>query len=168
MKCLWLLACTAIVCFIGNPRAHCQAEIDPDHYDTVDSQSLPANSAAVAQTARLHYQGNVTLHHAVQCEGKTLSPGAYLVSLDSDGWTAQVTLNRKDQVVRIEGIPKKPARHRVQDSLVIERNGTMRQLSAIQTSQLDLVLRLPQKRGPTPGDGDRSIERLPVMLANAK
>ena len=113
-------------------------------------------------------EGTLLCCHAVQCEGKTLPPGAYLVSFDSDGRTAQVTLHRKDEVVRVEGVAKKHPRDRAQDSLVIERNGTLRQLSAIQTSQLDLELRTAQKREARTGEGDRSIERLPVTLANSK
>jgi hypothetical protein len=72
MKNLFLLACALSLFLTESPCARSQAEIDPDHYETGDSQSVPPRAATHSQPPRLHYRGNVTLQHSVQCSGKSL------------------------------------------------------------------------------------------------
>jgi hypothetical protein len=169
---LMTLAGLAVFFVFPNPRAYGQAEINPDHYETSDSAAYTAKASPAIQPARLHYEGNFTLPHDVKCEGKSLHPGAYVVSLDSDGTTVKVTLNlndqsvRKDQAVRIETVPQRQARYRGQDAVVVERSGDTRQLSAIHIAQLDLVF--PLSEASQAAGGGQSIERLPVQSADSR
>src|SRR5579863_2613761 len=82
-------------------KAYAQFEIDPDHFDT------PAESTPALKT---HYEGKFTLPYTVQCHGRSLPPGKYSVSLDSDGRTGQATLLGKGQAITIQGIAKRQSR----------------------------------------------------------
>ena len=167
MKKLLLLACTTIYPLFANSRAQGQAEIAPDHYEATDSDSRPANTAKT-KAARVHYEGNFTPPYRVRCEGKSLRPGDYVISLDSDGGTVQVTLNRRDQGVRIEGVPEKQPRYRGRDALLVQRSGDNRELSALHIAQLELLFH-PARQGEQPKDTTLpNLEALPVTPRSSK
>jgi len=162
MKKLLLFACTTIYPLFANSAALGQAEIAPDHYEVTDSQSRPAKAAAKSKAVLIHYEGNFTLRYSVQCEGRSLRPGDYLVSLDSDGSTVRVTLNRRDQAVKIEGVPEKRPRHRGGDALLVQRSGDNRELSAIHIAHLELLFH-PGRQGEQAKDSNLlNVEVLPV------
>ena len=166
MKKLLLFACATIYPLFANFPAQGQAEIDPDHYEVGDSQSRPAKAAAKTKAVPIHYEGNFTLRYSVQCEGRSLRPGDYLVSLDSDGSTVRVTLNRRDQAVKIEGVPEKQPRHRGGDALLVQRRGDNRELSAIHIAHLELLLH-PGRQGEQPKDKSlANVEVLPVTRSS--
>jgi hypothetical protein len=168
VKKLLLLACAAVCPLVVNPVAHGQAEIAPDHYETADSQSRPPKADTKAKAMKIHYEGNFTLPHSVQCDGKNLSPGDYSVALDSDGSTVRLTLNRKDQAIRIEGVPEKQPRYRGRDALLVRRTGHKRELSAIHIAQLELVFHPLSQGEQRDGVTLRGVEALPVTLATSK
>jgi len=162
VKKLLLFACTTIYPLFANSAALGQAEIAPDHYEATDSQSRPAKAAAKTKAVVIHYEGNFTLRYTIQCEGRSLRPGHYLVSLDSDGSTVRVTLNRRDQAVKIEGVPEKKPRYRGRDALLVQRSGDNRELSAIHIAQLELLFH-SGRQGEQPKDtGLDNVEALPV------
>ena len=168
MKKLLLFACTTIYPLFANSTERGQAEIAPDHYEASDSQSGPAKAAANTKAVLIHYEGTFTLRYSVQCEGRSLRPGDYVVSLDSDGSTVRVTLNRRDQAVKIEGVPEKQPRYRDRDALLVQRSGDNRELSAIHIAHLELLLH-PGRKGEEPEDTIlRNIEVLPVTPGSSK
>jgi hypothetical protein len=163
---LTTLAALAAVLLFANPRAQAQAEVDPDHYDVMEPDSVSQKTHMDTQGAKVHYQGKVTLPHRIQCEGKSLHPGAYLVSLDSEGKTVLFTPNRKDGAVRITGVARRQAHYRGQDALVLERSGNERQLAAIHLGDTDLVFTRSEEN-PASG-ADRTIEKLFVLSGASK
>lgn len=166
MKKLLLFACTTIYPLFANSTARGQAEIAPDHYEASDSQSGPTKAAANTKDVLIHYEGNFTLRYSVQCEGRSLRPGDYLVSLDSDGSTVRVTLNRRDQAVKIEGVPEKQPRYRGRDALLVQRSGDNRELSAIHIAHLELLFH-PGRQGERSKDTSLlNVEVLPVTRSS--
>ena len=160
------LAGVAAVLLFANPRAQAQADVNPDHYDVMEPDSVSQKTNMDTQAAKLHYEGKVTLPHRIQCEGKSLHPGAYLVSLDSEGKTVLFTPNRKEEAVRIRGLAQRQVHSRGQDSLVLERSGNARQLAAIHLGDTDLVFIRSQENSAS--GTDRKIERLPVLSGTSK
>lgn len=153
---------------VGVPCAYAQAEVNPDQFESPNTESfVKAKTAAATEAASVSLEGKFSLPYSVQCNGKSLSPGEYLLSLRSDGRTAQITLNREGQAMKFEGLTQKSAPNRRPDALVVERSGNSRQLSVIQVAQMDLIL------GPDPGlahrmDGKpKTVEKLPLRLADA-
>jgi hypothetical protein len=136
---LTTLAGVAAVLLFANPRAHAQADVNPDHYDVMEPDSVSQKPVTDSQAAKVHYEGKVTLPHRIQCEGKSLHPGAYLVSLDSEEKTVLFTPNRKEEAVSIKGVAQRQAHYHGQDALVLERSGNARQLAAIHLGDTNLV-----------------------------
>src|SRR5438309_8431567 len=99
-----ILAGLAAGIVLAAPSARAQAEIDPDHFDSpnmvpFDRPQTKANSEAAVATFR--YEGRFNLPYTVHCNGKSLRPGRYSISLRADGKVGQATLNQKDQTIGI-------------------------------------------------------------------
>jgi hypothetical protein len=116
VKTLRLIACfVGLVVFValGSPRAQAQAEIDPDHYETGDAEPLPQSKTIAGQVAKISCEGNFLLPSSVlRCNGSSLPPGKYLISVDSGGRTVRITLDRRDPRVSIERITQRQNRNR--------------------------------------------------------
>ena len=129
----------AVLLALGGSRAYAQFEIDPDHYETREPESIEPSKTKAPGLAKIHFEGNFTLPYTLQCNGRSLPPGKYSVSVDSDERTVQVTLNRAGQMLRLQGIARRQNRRRQPAALVVTRNGKVRRLSSIRVAQLDLV-----------------------------
>ena len=148
---------------VGAPTARAQAEIDPDHFEAPNME--PFDKVKIdtsSNVGTIRYDGKFRLAHAVQCNGKSLRPGRYSVSLRYDGKVARATLNRDGQTIGIGGVVHRHAHRQGNDALIVELQGTTRRLSAIQVAKLDFVLdREPQIKNSTHGEPGR-LERLPL------
>lgn len=100
----------------------------------------------------------------MQCNGKSLRPGRYSVSLRFDGKVGRATLNQGGQDVGIGGVVvhKRALRQQGDDALIVELKGTTRRLSAIQVAKLDLVLDLEPQVKNLAHTMPRQLERLPL------
>ncbi len=154
-----------LTAFVGGSKAYAQFEIDPDHFDSADTESLPkSKSNATGHAEKVNFEGRVTLPYTVQCNGLSLPPGKYFVSLHADGRTAHVTLHQKGHAVRFQGIAK-PQNRLMRNALVVERTEGLHRLSMIHAGHFDLVLNseLERKSGVTPGN----FERLALISARS-
>ncbi len=147
--------------FVGGSKAYAQFEIDPDHFDSPDTQSLPkSKSSAIGQATKVHFEGKVTLPYSVQCDGRSLGSGKYLVSFDSDGRMAHVTLHRGGHADRFQAIAQQRDQL-TENALVVERNGGLPQLSMIQAGHLDLMFHGKFER--TSGLAPRNFQKLSLI-----
>jgi len=146
---------------LGAPPARAQFEIDPDHFEGPNTEPFGKVKADSGGVGTIRYDGNFRLAHTVECNGKSLRPGRYSVSLRYDGKVGRATLNRDGRTIGIGGVVQRQA-HQGNDALIVELQGTTRRLSAIQVAKLDFVLDPePQIRNSTNTEPGR-IERLPV------
>jgi hypothetical protein len=169
VKTLWIttLFGLAAIVSVGGPNAYAQFEVDPDHFETREPEPLLQSKAnSPAQPAKTHYVGDVTLPYPVQCDRRTLSAGKYSVSLDSNGGTAQMTLNRKGATVTLQGVAQRQNGHRGEETLVVERNGGRYHLSAVHLAQRDLMFKacLEYPYEGKPGN----IEKIALILAKPR
>ena len=80
---------------LGAPPARAQSEIDPDHFEAPNVEPFDVVKAdASSDAGRISYDGKFRLAYTVQCNGKSLRPGRYSVSLRYDGKVARATLNQ--------------------------------------------------------------------------
>ena len=101
---------------LGPSRAYAQAEIDPDHFDSPNAQSIP-------QLVRLlRYDGTFFLPYSVLCNGKKLAPGNYSISLRFDGKVGRATLNQKNQAIEIAPVVQTDAPKQRDEVVVVENN----------------------------------------------
>jgi hypothetical protein len=159
----------AVLVTVGSPRAWAQSDVDPDHYEIRDPEPLPQSKTNVpGRVDKMHYEGNFILPYSLQCNRSNLPPGKYSISVDSEGRTVRVTLNRRGHSMKIEGITPRQNQNRGRNVLVVERNGANHQLSLIQVAQLDLVFSsvLGFER---PANGKpRNLQELPLILADSR
>ena len=166
MKTLWmttLFGLAAIIALAG-PKAYAQFEVDPDHFETKEPEPLqPSKAVAPASHAKVHFAGSVTLPYTLECNHQNLPPGKYSVSLDSDGRTAEATLNRKGAAVKLQGVAQKQNRYRGKEALVVERDQGLHHLSAIHLTQFDLMFR-PSAQSPSYGKSKNLGEVAMILL----
>jgi len=154
---IYIVGLLLLVAFVSGSKAFAQFEIDPDHFDSPDAGSLPKSKPnAAGKAGKVNFEGRVTLPYTVQCNGQSLPPGKYFVSLNADGRTAHVTLHQKGHAVRFQGIAK-PQNRLMRNALVVERTEGLHQLSMIHAGHLDLLLNsgLERKSGVTSGTFER-------------
>jgi hypothetical protein len=148
---------------LGAPPARAQSEIDPDHLEAPNVEPFDNVKAdASSDAGRISYDGKFRLAYTVQCNGRSLRPGRYSVSLRYDGKVARATLNQDGQAIGIGGVVHRQAHKQGNDALIVQLKGTTRRLSAIQVAKLDFVLDPePQIKNLTNSEPGR-LERLPL------
>jgi hypothetical protein len=120
VKTLGLIACLvglALLVTLGSSRAQAQAEIDPDHYETVDAiaKPLPQSKAVTPRpVGKINCEGDFLLTSSVRCNTSSLPPGKYLISVNSEGRTVRITLNRREA----EGIIQAQNRNRRRNTAI--------------------------------------------------
>ena len=159
----------AVLVTVGNPRAYAQSEIDPDHYETRDTEPLPQSKTNTSgQVAKIHYEGNFTLPYSLQCNRSSLPPGKYSIAVDSEGRTVRVTLSKRGHSVRIEGVTQRQNLNHRRNVLVVQRNGAAHQLSLIQVAQLDLVFSPTFGLERQANGKPRNLQELPLIMVDSR
>ena len=145
------------------PPARAQFEIAPDHFDAPNAEPFDkVKTDTSSDVGTIRFEGKFRLAQTMQCNGKSLRPGRYSVSLRYDGKVAHATLNRDGQTIGIGGAVRRQAHRQGNDALIVEVHGTSRRLSAIQIAKLDFVLDPgPQTKNSAHSEPGR-LERLPL------
>jgi hypothetical protein len=147
------------------PGVRAQAEIAPDHFDSpnlVPFEQPKAQPTMQAISGR--YQGRVTLSHRVRCNGTTLAPGKYEVSLQSDGRTVELSLNHRGRTITVTGTAYEKPLNTERGYLVVERRGNARRLSVIHMGLVEAGF-APENSATRRPAGPASLEVLPLLGA---
>jgi hypothetical protein len=164
-----ILACSIGLAAVGASGAYAQSEIDPDHFESPSVEPFDtAEASASGDAGDNHYDGKFSLPYAVQCNGKSLRPGKYSVSLHSNGKVSQAILNHKGEAVGVAGLIPKQERKRGNDALVVKENGKTHRLSAIQVAELELVFDRALQVESSSGNTPTRIERLPLTVMDPR
>lgn len=146
--------------------AFAQSEIDPDHFDSPNTEPLSQPKAtAGTQIGGMRYDGKFTPPYEVECHGRNLRRGKYAFSLLSDGKVSQATLSHKGSTIKIAGIIQTQAAKR-RNEVVVENNGKWRTLSLIRVSGLDFVFDPHQSADPATDRKSAHAERLSLRLTD--
>ena len=149
---------------LGASCAQAQSEIDPDHFDSPNTEPIPQPKAPDStRIDTIRYEGQFTLPHEVRCNGISLRPGKYSVSLRSNGKVGQVTLNRNGHATEIAGIVQKQAAKR-RNELIVEHNGKGRALSVIRVSGFDFVFDPKHSADPSPDSKGAPVEKVLLTM----
>jgi hypothetical protein len=120
-------------------RACAQFEIDPDHFDSPNTEPFPQPKPPTnTQIGTIRYDGEFALPHEVRCNGRSLHPGKYSVSLRSNGKVGRPTLNQKGHTTQIAGVVQTQAVKR-RNEVIVANSGKGRTLSVIRVSGFDFV-----------------------------
>lgn len=150
-KLFLVIGCVLAVMILKGLPCLAQAEIDPDHYESINSEPIsPDGQKAVDNRHTDRFRGGFTLPFNVKCGGLTLRQGSYSFSIDSQGkWRAVTFIPRgeapKFQTVYARGISRS---HRDGSSaLVLERAGQQHTLTAIRLEDREITLDLQAEEG---------------------
>lgn len=162
-----ILVTLAILSAIGVSAAFAQSEIDPDHFDSPNTESIPQPRTAESRVAATRYDGAFSLPYQVQCNGKRLAPGKYSVSVRFNGKVWQATLNQKGHTIEIAAVVAAEARkpHDQRDEVVVvENDKKVRTLSVVRVSGFDFVFDAKPRRDPLQDNKPARTEKLPLAV----
>ena len=162
-----ILVTLAILSAIGVSAAFAQSEIDPDHFDSPNTESIPQPRTADSRVAATRYEGAFSLPYQVQCNGKRLAPGKYSVSVRFNGKVWQATLNQKGHAIETVAVVAAEARkpHTERDEVVvIENDKKVRTLSVVRVSEFDFVFDAKLRRDPLQDNKRARTEKLPLAV----
>ena len=146
--------------------AYAQSEIDPDHFDSPNTEPI-LQLTVNTQNGVIRYDGEFTLAHEVRCNGISLRPGKYSVSLRSNGKVGQVTLKQKGHTTKIAAIVHTQAAKK-RNEVIVENNGKGRTLSLIRVSKFDFVFDPKHSVDPSSDSKGARVEEvlLRVIVSN--
>jgi len=149
---------------LGASCAQAQSEIDPDHFNSPNTEPIRQPKApANTRIDTIRYEGQFTLPHEVRCNGMSLRPGIYSVSLRSNGKVGQATLDHKGHATEIAGIVQAQAAKR-RNEVIVEKNGKGRALFAIRVSGFDFVFDPKHSVVPSPGSKGARVEKVLLTM----
>jgi hypothetical protein len=129
-----------------------QAEIDPDHYDTVENAPVSQAKPTIAGSQKAgNFRGKFTLPFDVDYAGLTLSPGSYSLSIRSVGKERIVTLAPDGNRIKIQAIQVRVRTGSNVDgasALVFERARQRLTLTAIRVREAGITLDLRDDKAP--------------------
>ena len=165
MKSISIFAISAALALaLGGPGAYAQQEIDPDHFDSPNTQPVPQPRAADRKVKGAGYHGTFSLPYTALCSGKKLAPGKYSISLRSQGNVGQATLNQKGHAIDIAAAVEREMSKQHDEVAVVENNKRGRTLSVVRVSGLDFVFD-PQRWAGAPADGKPTrTDKLPLTV----
>jgi hypothetical protein len=117
----WILPFGCSLFLSVAPPSQAQAEIDPDHFESVNLLEGDQTSA--------EFQGSFSLQYKAQCAGSTLLPGNYSLSLKSNG--SVVSLRKKGSFVNVEPVEVVKNIVAGESKLIFRHAGDTRTLEAI-------------------------------------
>jgi hypothetical protein len=144
-----------------------QAEISPDHFDSVKSVSAVARKATSQRNPAQAY-GSVFLPFDVQCAGVTLTPGYYSLSIRQLGKQDVVKLTPIANAVHahsLEVIATPRLSPEAPSQLRVDRMNRRRMLTAISLEEPGVTLFL--QAGKEPGDG-KDTKLIPISTSASR
>jgi len=164
MKSVSIFAVFATLTFLafGATGAYAQQEIDPDHFDSPNTEPVPLPRTSDSKAKVSGYRGTFFLPYSALCNGRKLAPGKYSVSLRSNGRVGQATFNQKGHAIEIPGVVQTMGPKHHDEAVIVENNNNGPTLSAIRVRGFDFVFDRPDS-APSSQDGRRKpSERLPL------
>ena len=129
-----------------------QAEVDPDHYDTVENEPVPQGKPTIAVSQKAgNFRGTFALPFDVDYAGLTLSPGSYSLSVRSVGKKRIVTLAPGGNRIKIQAIQvrvRTGSNVGGASALVLERARQRLTLTAIRMREGGITLDLQDDKAP--------------------
>ncbi len=149
---------------LGNSPVYAQSEIDPDHFDSPNTEPFTQTKTPASQVQSILYKGNFSLPYTVHCSGKKLPPGSYSISLSSNGAAAEFTLMRNGQIVEAGPLLRAEGLGHGRDALILGRGRKMSSLSAIHVAGSDFVFTASPEAEPVSDNRPGGIQTLPLRV----
>jgi hypothetical protein len=160
MKGMLTLAGLALACF-WPATTHAQAEVSPDVF-AMDNAAPIGQPVVAAQAQPAEFQGQISLPYQLQCNGKKLAAGQYMVSVKTEGANKTVVLHKDGNEVRLAVKLIEPASKTGKSALLVQSAGEKRMLEAVYVASMDAILYLDHDWKLSLLDRMQNAERLPI------
>jgi hypothetical protein len=159
---IFFVAGLLLLLFVLEPPCHAQAEINPDHYETPNTEPISrAASSATSDRNTGDFRGTFTVPFDVRCAGMILPSGSYSLSVRSVAKSDEINLMpRGNDAVTIHARARSRSNAQGPSALVLERIGQRHMLTAIRLKEPGMTLYLEAKQGwNAPADA----EMIPIL-----
>jgi hypothetical protein len=167
MKRWSVAAVVAFTLFLFAAPLRAQSEIDPDHFDSPNTEALESTPKSIAsEAAPVGYEGTLRLPYAVECSGKRLAPGNYTLWLRTTAKEGRVTLRQSGHTVIVfAGELHAQNRAKGYGTLLVRIRGNTRTLRTIQMAKMEVVVESTLRITESSVQQSERIDRVPVIMA---
>lgn len=138
VKATMFTAALGLACLLP-ATARAQSDVMPDEFAFSDTTTA---AQPVAVQAKANFEGKISLPYGVNCEGKNLKAGEYLVSVKSEGANRVVAIHGRGEnvnmhvrEVRTDGVTSRSA-------LLVRKSGQGHKVEAVYVEGLGATLYL--------------------------
>jgi hypothetical protein len=153
VKASMLTAALGLACLLP-ATARAQSDVMPDEF--AFSDTTPAAQPAAVQAA--NFDGKISLPYAVNCAGKNLEPGEYMVSVRSEGSARVVTIHGGGARVNMQAREVRVKEATNHSALLVRKSGQGHKVEAVYVEGLGATLYL----NPNTNGAAVEMERLPI------
>jgi hypothetical protein len=154
VKASMLTAALGLACLLP-ATARAQSDAMPDEFAFVDT--TPAAQPVVAIQAA-NFEGKISLPYGVNCAGKNLKAGEYLVSVKSEGSSRVVAIHGRGENVNMRVREVRVNQAASHSALLVRKSGEGRKVEAVYVEGLGATLYL----NPNTNRSAAGVERLPI------
>ncbi len=136
--------------------ARAQSDVMPDEF-AFSAETTVAQPVVAVQT-KANFEGKISLPYGVNCAGKNLKAGEYVVSVKSQGSSRVVAIYGHGENVNMQVREVRANRAASHSALLVRKSGEGRRVEAVYVQELSATLYLNAKsNGSAAG-----MERLPI------
>ncbi|HXO05657.1 MAG TPA: hypothetical protein VN884_08505 [Candidatus Sulfotelmatobacter sp.] len=155
VKASMLIAALGLACLLP-ATARAQSDVMPDEFAFSAEPATAAQPAAAARA--VNFDGKISLPDAVNCAGKNLEAGEYMVSVRSEGSARVVTIHGGGRSVNVLAHEVRVKEETGHSALLVRKSGQGHRVEAVYVEGLGATLYL---NANTKGAAIE-MERLPI------
>jgi hypothetical protein len=152
VKATMFTAVLGLACLLP-ATARAQSDVMPDEF--AFSDTTPSAQPVAVQAA--NFDGKISLPYGVNCAGKNLVAGEYMVSVRSEGSSRTVAIHGRGENVNMQVREVRADRVASHSALLVRKSGQGRKVEAVYVEGLGATLYLN-----TNTKGSTTVERLPI------
>jgi hypothetical protein len=156
VKASMLTAALGLACLLPM-TARAQSEVAPDEFAFSAAETTVAQPVVAIQT-KANFEGKISLPYGVNCAGKNLEAGEYIVSVRSEGSARVVTIHGGGASVNMPAHEVRVNQAASQSALLVRKSGQGHKVEAVYVEGLGTTLYL----NPNTNRSAAGVERLPI------
>jgi hypothetical protein len=156
VKASMLTAALGLACLLPM-TARAQSDMSPDEFAFSAAETTVAQPVVATRT-KASFEGKISLPYGVNCAGKNLEAGEYIVSVRSEGSARVVTIHGGGASVNMPAHEVRVNQAASQSALLVRKSGQGHKVEAVYVEGLGTTLYL----NPNTNRSAAGVERLPI------
>lgn len=156
VKASMLTAALGLACLLPM-TARAQSDMSPDEF-AFSAEETTAAQPVVAVQAKANFEGKISLPYGVNCAGKNLEAGEYMVSVRSEGSGRVVTIHGGGESVKMHAREVRVKEAASHSALLVRKSGQGHKVEAVYVEGLGTTLYLNTNTNRSAA----GVDRLPI------